>query len=143
MKHHNRRNFHRIKYDGKANVKFVNCVKNYCQIENLSLTGMFVSGDFNKQHDESCFISFVLNGNLQNIEYLKVSGQIAWLSKEGIGIKFTSSDFDSYMSLVTTLINNAKQPAVILGEIPKDCPFEILNEEQFLLQRDTENQKSS
>jgi len=117
-----------------ANLKFVNGVKNYCQIENLSLTGMFVSGDFNKQHGESCFISFVLDGNLQNIEYLKVSGQIAWLNKEGIGIKFTSSDFDSYMSLVTTLINNVKQPAVILGEIPKDYPFDILNEEQFLLQ---------
>ena len=44
---------------------------------------------------------------------------------KGIAFKFTSMTYDSYMLLVSTLINNAEQPALILHGIPKEYPFEI------------------
>lgn len=124
VKFENRRKFHRINFDGQVNLDFMGDRHDHCQIKNLSLTGMFVIGDFSQQQTENCLINISHNRESEKI-HLGASGKVIWSSADGIGIKFTSMKFDSYMSLLSTLINNAEQPSIILHEFPKSCPFEI------------------
>lgn len=112
--------------DDLATVKFAEETCEYGQIKNLSLTGMFVSCRLNKPQKGLCHIWFAKKNKPGHV-YLEITGEYVWGSKEGVGLKFTSVDFDNYMTLISTLINNSKQPTVILYELPKNCPYEVTN----------------
>ena len=125
MNFQNRRTFYRIDFAGKVNVEIGDESYDCCQVENLSITGMYVAGNFkHMQTDENCLISFVRDGDSKKV-YMQASGKIVWGNDEGFGLQFTSMKSDHYQVLVTVLINNAKLPAVILSQIPEKCPFEI------------------
>ena len=124
MKFDNRRKFHRINLNGKVNLKFTDDRYDCYQIKNLSLTGMFVIGNFQQQQVEDCHIELFHKEKSAN-NCLRASGKVIWSNNEGVGLKFTGMTFRSYMLLLTTLINKAKQPAIILREFPKNAPFEI------------------
>ena len=124
IKFENRRKFHRINFDGQVNLDFMGDRHDHCQIKNLSLSGMFVTGDFPQQQTENCFINISLKAKSEEI-HLQASAKVAWGNIEGVGLQFTSMKFDSYMSLLSTLINNAEQPSIILHQFPKNSPFEI------------------
>ena len=124
MKIYNRRKFHRINFDGQASLDFINGSYECCQIKNLSLTGMFVAGEFQRQHLENCRI-VVFHKEKSGNNCLRASGKVVWCNDEGVGLEFTTMSFENYMLLLTTLVDKAEQPAVILREFPKNCPFEI------------------
>ena len=134
IKSENRRKFHRINFDGQVNLDFVDDIYDHCQIKNLSLTGMFVKGNFQQQHAENCSIN-IFDKTKSKKTNLRASAEVVWGSDKGIAFKFTSMTFDSYMLLVSTLINNAEQPAIILHEFPKSCPYEITNDDGFTSER--------
>lgn len=123
MKFKNRRKFHRISFDGKANVEIGDEVYECCQVKNLSLSGMYVAGNIKYKQGENCLISFVRDGNPQKV-YLQASGKIIWGNDKGFGLQFTSMNADHYQVLVTVLINNAEMPATILSQIPQKSPYE-------------------
>jgi len=124
IKLENRRKFHRINFDAQVRLDCVGDQHNHCQIKNLSLTGMFVTGDFQQQQSKDCLISISHKTKSDKIT-LAASGTVVWGNDEGIGLKFTSMTHASYMLLVSTLINNAEQPSIVLHEFPKNSPFEI------------------
>ena len=130
IKFENRRKFHRINFDGQVNLDFMGGQQDDCQIKNLSLTGMFVNGNFQQQHAENCSVNIV-DKTKSNKTNLRASAEVVWWSNKGIAFKFTSMTLDSYMLLVSTLINNAEQPAILLHEFPKSCPYEIINDDGF------------
>ena len=132
MSFQNRRQFQRIQYEGQANLKFVDDTNDSSQIKNLSLTGMYVAGDFPHQQIQHCIVDVVCNGNVEKI-CMQLSGQIVWSNEHGMGIKFLAMSLDNYMLLVSALIDNAEQPLRILNEIPTQCPFEISSEKKFSL----------
>ena len=127
MKTPERRKFHRIQYDGQVKVKLAGESDNFFSAGNLSLTGLFVQGNFQQTPDQDCLIQFVRKEKPENT-YLEMIGKVVWSNENGMGVKFTSMKFNNYMLLISTLINNAEQPAIILSEIPKDCPYEIAHE---------------
>ena len=127
IKFENRRKFHRINFDGQVNLDFMGDRHDHCQIKNLSLTGMFVTGDFSQQQTENCLINISHNRKPEKI-HLGAAGKVVWNSMDGIGMKFTSMKFDSYMSLHATLIEEAEFPLVVLSEFPEICPFEITSD---------------
>jgi len=131
IKSKNRRKFHRINIDGQVNLDFIDDVYKDCLIKNLSLTGMFVIGNFQQRYAENCSINIFHKTKSNNIN-LQASAEVVWGDDEGIAFKFTSMTFDSYMMLVSTLINNAEQPAIILREFPKNCPYEIMSNDGFI-----------
>jgi hypothetical protein len=124
MKFHNRRKYHRINFDGKANVEIGDESYDCCRIKDLSLTGMYVAGNFKHEQAGNCLINFVRDENSENV-YMQASGKIIWGNDDGFGLQFTSMKLDDYQVLVTVLINNAELPAIILSQIPRKCPFEI------------------
>ena len=124
MNFDNRRKFHRISFDGQANLDFITNSYDRCQIRNISLTGMFVEGRFQQKQVQYCRIALFHKEKSEN-NCLRASGKVVWSNEEGVGLQFTAMSFENYMLLLTTLINKAEQPAIILKEFPKDCPFEI------------------
>ena len=124
MKFQNRRKFHRINFNGKANIEIGDESYDCCQIKNLSLTGLYIAGKFEYEQAGNCLVRFIRDGDPEKV-FMQVSGKIVWGNDEGAGLQFTSMKSDHYQSLVTVLINNAELPAIILSQIPQQCPFEI------------------
>ena len=123
-----RRKYHRIDFDGQVDLNFTADSYECYQAQNINLTGIFVTGAFQKQQAGKCFVNLFNRTESEEI-YLKATARVVWGNPEGLGLRFTSMAFESYMSLLTTLINNAEQPVIILREFPKICPFEIKSEE--------------
>ena len=119
MKARERRKFHRINFDGPVNIKLSGESYDSCKVGNLSLTGIFVQGNFQRaDQEQECCIQFIRTENSEN-SYLEMDGEVVWRNKDGMGLRFTSMKHDNYMRLISTLINNAAQPVRILSEIPK------------------------
>ena len=130
IKFENRRKFHRINFDGQMSLDFMGDQQDDYQIKNLSLTGMFVKGNFQQQHAENSSVN-IIDKTKSKKTILRASAEVVWRSDKGIAFRFTSMKLDSYMLLVSILINNAEQPAIILHEFPKSCPYEIINDNGF------------
>ncbi len=123
IKFENQKKFHRVNFDGMVSLKFNDDSYDCCQVKDLSLTGMFVKGNFQQQVGD-CLINLFHKEKCGN-NSLQASGEIVWSNDEGVALKFTTMSFENYILLQTTLINKAEQPATILRELPKDSPFEI------------------
>ena len=96
MKFKNRRKFHRINFDGKVNLQFADGSYDCCQIKNLSLTGMFVEGDFQQHSVEDCHIK-LFHKETSGDNSLKATGKVVWCNEEGLGMQFTQMTFEDYM----------------------------------------------
>ena len=120
-------------YNKKAIVEFGNESYAGCQIKNLSLTGMFIEGNFKPSRNKKCYINFVRDNNKLDVSFIEVLGEVVRENSEGLGIKITTMKFDHYMRLITELINIAENPVHILSEIPKWCPYEISEERLSIL----------
>lgn len=120
------RKFHRINYDGKAYLQFFDDRYESCEVENLSLGGMYVKGQLRQPKGKECQIK-LFHKDTSGDNSLLATAEVIWKSDEGVGLKFTKMTFENYMLLTTTLINNAEQPAIILYQFPKKAPFEINN----------------
>lgn len=126
MEFENQRKFHRIDFDGQANLKFIDGFSNCCQVKNLSLTGMYVTGNFLEYQQRNCVIK-IFHREKSGNNSLQVYGEIVWSNDAGAGVRFTSMALEHYILLQTTLITNAEEPATILREFPHSYPFEVLD----------------
>ena len=124
MRIDNRRKFQRIDFDGKVDLKFVNYSYDCCQVKNLSLTGMFIEGNFLGRKARNCNVQIFHEDNNGN-NSLRASAKVVWKNNEGIALEFTTMTFENYLLLQTTLINKAEEPEIILRELPKNYPFFI------------------
>lgn len=124
MKFHNRRKFQRISFDGQASLDFMKGSYECCQIQNLSLTGLFVTGTFLRQNKKHCFLRIFHNDKTENNSLL-ATAKVVWSNNEGVGLEFTNMTLENYELLQETLSKNTEQPENILREIPHIYPFEI------------------
>jgi hypothetical protein len=90
----------------------------------MSLTGMFVFGDFNQQPEEECIIRYS-QASTSSQFYFKARARVVRITDDGIAIEFVSMPLDSYMLLQTTLLYEAVDPLEIGLQLPDNCPFEI------------------
>jgi len=122
------RMFKRISFDRKVRLDFVSESYDYCQVKDLSLTGMFVLGTFQQKVGEHCLVKLLQKGVDSELKLLALAN-VVWTNDEGVGIEFTSMSFDSYLFLQVTLLYEADEPIAIGLELPEECPFEISEEE--------------
>lgn len=127
MKASERRKFHRINVDEDVFMDFPDNTSDCCRIKNISLGGMLILGHSSRTEVEDCQIRFLHNAKLTEPR-LRASAKVVWRDGEGMGVKFTAMSYDSYMSLLATLLNKAQQPSIILREFPKTCPFDITSD---------------
>ena len=126
MKFDNGRQFYRVDFDRRVYLEFIDDSYDCCEIKNLSLGGMFITGIFPKKLEEKCQV-YLYHDPKSSSPCLNASGIIVRNTEEGIGVKFISMTYKNYMVLLTTLINNAQQPSSNLHEYLDKYPFEIIN----------------
>ena len=119
-----RRKFHRISFDGTASLQFCDDKFDCLEVENLSLGGMCVKGQVNKTGEKECEIQLFHKDKAGN-NSLRALAEVVWSNAAETGLKFINMNFENYMLLMTTLINNAKLPSIILYQFPKNTPFVI------------------
>jgi len=122
----NRRKHQRITFDGTVSLEFYRDRYECLQIKDLSLTGMFVKGRIMQRQLEHCHIR-IFQPDIAGDNCVRALGEVIWSNEEGVGLRFTRMEVEDYILLQTTLITHASRPETILREIPRDCPFEVVN----------------
>lgn len=87
---------------------------------------MFVDGCFPPKNMENFEIK-ISNKQKSKEPPFQASVVVAWNNGEGVGLKFTAMNPDSYMFLRRKLINNTELLDTILYDLTRTCPFEIAN----------------
>lgn len=125
MTERERRRYERIHFERQVRLDFFTEVYDDCQVKNISLGGMYISGNFPPDIEDRCYVNFVQTGKNTYLT-LEALARVVRRDEEGIGLQFTSMSFDSLMSLEMILLFQAreKSPATEI-HLPKDLPFEV------------------
>lgn len=118
------RKFTRILFDRYVNLEFVRSCYKECQVKDLSISGMFVLGDFQELEDNYCIVNLVQTGVSTGLS-LNALAKVARREKDGIAVEFSSMPFDSYMFLQVTLLNESEDPFINEKILSEECPFEV------------------
>ena len=121
----NRRRFNRIQFTGQVNLEFINDQYPNCQVRNLSLSGIYIAGNFQEQLSDKCQINFVHTAIPHENDF-QAQARFVRKDEEGVALEFTEMSFDSYAFLMATLIYGSEDPLIIQEEMPMECPFNVI-----------------
>ena len=119
-----RRKSARIHLDRHVNLMFTRDSYDHRQTKNLSLTGMFATGNFQQQVGELCLLNLDQTEMPSDLS-LHASAEVVRNNDEGVAVKFTSMPFHSFMFLQITLLNETEYPFNINQILPDTYPFEV------------------
>ena len=122
--HTNRRRFNRIQFNGQVSLSFIHDHFTDCQIKNLSLSGIYIAGNFQEQLSDTCRINFI-HSAIPHENDFQALARFVRKDEEGIALEFTEMSFDSYAFLMATLVYGSEEPLVMQEEMPLKCPFTI------------------
>ena len=122
------RKFSRIHFDRLVKLDFSR-ERYYSKVKNLSLTGVFITGNFQKYDGKYCLVNLYQTEKSTNLKLsLRASAKVVRKNDKGIAIEFVSMSLESYMFLQSTLIDDAEAALVIRQELPENYPFKITND---------------
>ena len=121
------RKFTRINFDRQVNLDFISNSYDHCRIKNLSVTGMFVKGDFSRQEGKCCRVNLIQKGVSTDLS-LQAQAKVVRKDDEGIAIEFTSMPFDSYMFLNILLLDESDGSQIYTKILSETCPFEVTDD---------------
>lgn len=131
-----RRKYIRIHFNRHVNLEFISDSYDRCLIKNLSLSGMFIIGNFQQQVGTYCLVNLIQKGISTDLS-LRASAKVVRKDDEGVAIEFTSMPFESYLILQITLLSENENNLIIEKLLPDDCPFEVTD--QLPAPRETNN----
>lgn len=117
-----KRKYSRVNLDQVAQLNFTTG-KYECIVKNASLSGMLVDGPFALVLDKFCPVYIEVSSRTSNQSF-GASARVVRADENGLAVEFTSMPNDSYVSLQTLLLYNAKDPFGIRVEFPDNSPFE-------------------
>lgn len=124
----NHRKFSRIHFDRSVKLDFSHD-RYYSKIKNLSLTGLFITGNFQKHDGKYCLVNLYQAEKSTNLKLsLQASAKIVRKNDKGIAVEFVSMSLESYMFLQSALIDTTEEPLAIRQELPENYPFKITND---------------
>lgn len=125
---HEKRRHQRIHFERQVQIDFFTEVYDHCRIRNISLSGIFVAGNFSQNVDDKCYVNLVQKG--ENISLrLEALAQVVRLEDDGIALHFTAMSFASLLSLEIILLYQEREKSVDAEmQLPPELPFAI-NEE--------------
>lgn len=125
-----KRRYFRIQFSRQIQLNFSTEVYEECQVDNISLGGMFVKGTFPHEAEEKCDVSITQTSSTTNFTF-KAVAEIVRRVDDGIALKFTSMSFESLMLLELILQYEPREDSLDAEiKLPTDLPFEV-NEEEF------------
>lgn len=110
-----RRRNTRVSFEASVDLSFDDKSYKNCEIRNLSINGVFVLGDFNRNISDKCKITLHLSGATTKVS-LRMKGNIARAEKKGIGIHFYEMDLDSFHHLKNIVYYNTANPDDVQDE---------------------------
>ena len=120
-----RRNSPRIQPSRQAKLDFNTKVYEEGLIQNFSLTGMFVQGDFQENEGDHCVVNLSQKGKYSCLS-LEASAQVVRKDDKGVAITFTSMPLNSLMHLQMILHCEAGADSLSSGiESLDNLPFEV------------------
>lgn len=118
----------RIKIERQVKLEFLTEVYDKCQVNDISLGGMFVIGEFPKDIDDKCYVNITQTSQDTCLK-LQALARVVRQSDEGIAIEFTSMSFESLLSLeMILLFQEREKSSSIEMKLPESLPFEIRQE---------------
>lgn len=122
------RQFTRVNFQRNVQLDFGG--KKYSQqtVHDLSLSGIYVNGEFDQKTDDTCVIE------LSKAEYgagveLRACCSVVRVNDSGIALEFTSMGHDSFLFLQTTLLYEADDPLLLGAEFVKNVRFTVTSDE--------------
>lgn len=127
-----KRRYVRIHFERQVQLDFFTEVYVKCPVKNISLGGMFVTGQFPSKVDDQCYVNLAQTGKKTYLA-LEALATVVRREDEGIALQFTSMSFESLLSLEIILLYQARETASDTEmKLPKDLPFEICEETSCL-----------
>jgi hypothetical protein len=123
LKKHGRKH-ERINLFRAAGITFFGHRRHIYQTQNISLTGMFITGQFEHPLGTSCSITLAESWSGQ-VFVMNFNGKVVRHDQEGIAIQFTEMALKPYALLQTVLIYGSSNPLLLGQEFAKGYPFEI------------------
>ncbi|MBU0481684.1 MAG: PilZ domain-containing protein [Proteobacteria bacterium] len=114
----NRRENTRVKFKGTIDLHFPGRSFADCETSDLCLHGVFVAGVSGLAAGDECDVSLRLSGATSDI-VLRMKGKVARLEKNGVGLKFSEIDLDSFYHLKNILYYNSGDPDVLEEEFQR------------------------
>ncbi|MCI5208704.1 MAG: PilZ domain-containing protein [Candidatus Electrothrix sp. ATG2] len=93
-------------------------------VDNVSLGGLYIEGNFQQLSGDICVISLKQSGIFTE-EAVRAIGSITRISNHGIAVEFLSMKLDSFFFLQTTLFCKAINPALLGREFISNNTFEV------------------
>jgi hypothetical protein len=93
-------------------------------VNDLSLGGMYVKGEFDQQQGDTCTVELSNPADNLGIE-LRARCTVVRVTEEGIALEFTSMGHESFLFLQTTLLYEADDPMLLGTEFVKEIAFEL------------------
>ncbi len=123
-----KRRYARIHFERNVQLEFFTEIYDKCQVRNISLGGMFITGNFPSNLSDQCYVNLTQTGK-QTYLTLQALAKVLRQDDEGLALNFTSMSFESLLSLEMILLYQAREKSSDIEiKLPKDLPFEI-NEE--------------
>jgi hypothetical protein len=123
------REHERINLSRVAGVTFPENRRLIFQTQDISLTGIFIAGQFERPLGTPCDITLA-ECWAGKIFIMDFTGKIARHGQEGIAIQFTEMALKPYALLQTILLYGSNNPMVLGQEFAKGYPFEISENRQ-------------
>ncbi|WP_339136848.1 MAG: PilZ domain-containing protein [Candidatus Electrothrix sp. GW3-4] len=123
MEEQNRRRFSRVHLQWAVRLDF-GVVEYKRFVHNVSLSGLYIEGDFRQMLGDVCIISLKQSG-LFSGEFVQAVGTIARISEHGVAVEFLSMKLDSFFFLQATLFCKAVNPSRLGREFITHNIFEL------------------
>lgn len=128
MPEQEKRHHIRIHFERQVQIEFFTEVYDNCQVNNISLGGMFVHGTFPSNLEAQCYVNITQTGKNTYLT-LQALAKVVRQDDEGIALEFISMSFESLLSLEMILLFQAREKSSDTEmKLPEDLPFEISEE---------------
>ena len=123
MEEKNRRRFSRVNILWAVRLDF-GTVEYKQFVNNVSLGGLYIEGDFQQVIGDVCIIN-LKQSSLFPEESVHAVGTITRISKHGVAVEFLSMKLDSFFFLQATLFCKAVDPALLGREFISNNIFDL------------------
>ncbi len=118
------RKHERINLSRMAWVSFPGRQRHIYSTQDISLTGMFITGQFEYPLGALCAITLTERWSGQ-VFVMDFTGEVARRCQDGLAIKFTEMALKPYTLLQTVLLYGSHDPMLFGQEFAKGYPFKI------------------
>ena len=118
------RQYTRVDFQRDVHIDFDGKKYTHNTVDNLSLGGMYVKGQFDQQKGDTCIVELSNPENDFGIE-LRARCTVVWVNEEGMALEFLSMGHESFLFLQTTLLYEAEDPMQLGAEFVKAVSFEL------------------